>query len=284
MKASRVYLGLITGAFAAQMAWAEPVAMVMDLKGKADAQAGAKKSGLAMLAEIDADTRISVEKDAQVVLMYLKSGKEYVISGAGQYKIGASAPTAVSGPAPQERSAAIAKMANAPKIKPGGLAQAAVVMRSVNQEQQIRLLSLADTITLDLAPEFRWEGVRQGAKYTFQLMDEYGTAVWDTAVEDTSVMLPPSVRLKEGRQYQWKVTSNENGKTLESQGQFRIAPLDIRIQVESLRPNPQAPLSDQVAFAVWLRQAEFRDEARKYWKVLSAERKDQDSLRALSRE
>lgn len=265
-------------------ALAEPVAMVTDLKGSAQLVAGAKKSALGMLAELDAEARVALEKDSQMVLMYMRSGEEYVFSGAGQFKIGATTPTAISGDAPQKRSAIFSKAASAPKIKPGGLAQAAVVMRSVKSEQQIRLLSLADTVTLDLNPEFRWEGIRQGAKYTFELKDEYGELVWQTEVDDTSLWLPPSVRLKEGRYYLWKVGSMENGKPVESQGQFRIAPLDIRIQVESLRPNAQAPISDQVAFAVWLRQADFKDEARKYWKVLSGERKGDDALRALARE
>lgn len=284
MKKSGLFISGLMLALWGPVGFAEPVAMVMDVKGKVELQTGSKKSAVSMLAEIEPESRISLEKDGQMVVMYLQSGEEYVFTGAGQFKIGAAAPVVVSGTAPQKRSAALGKVANAPKIKPGGLAQAAVVMRSVNQEQQIRLLSLADTVTLDLAPEFRWEGVRQGAKYAFELQNEYGEAVWDTTVDDTSVILPPSVRLKEGRKYVWKVSTTENGKPLVSQGQFTIAPLDIRIQVEALRPNPQAPLSDQVAFAVWLRQVEFRDEAKKYWKVLSAERKSDETLRALARE
>ena len=207
-----------------------------------------------------------------------------MFSGNSQFKVGASSPAAISGPPPQKRTAIFGKVASAQKIKPGGLAQAAVVMRSVSKEQQIRLLSLADTVTLDLNPEFRWEGIRQGVRYSFDMQDEYGEAVWRTEVEDTSVFLPQSVKLKEGRRYVWKVASLDKEKPLESQGSFRIAPLDIRIQVESLRPGPSAPLSDQVAFAVWLRQAEFRDEARKYWKILSGERQNEEALKALARE
>jgi hypothetical protein len=39
-----------------------------------------------------------------------------------------------------------------------------------------------------------------------------------------------------------------------------------------------------VAYAAWLEQVELRDEARKYWKVLSTERPEDKKLRELAGE
>ena len=56
-------------------AWAEPVAMVTDLKGKAEIISGAKKSPVAILTEVDPESQIRVDKDSQLILMYLQSGE-----------------------------------------------------------------------------------------------------------------------------------------------------------------------------------------------------------------
>lgn len=52
----------------------------------------------------------------------------------------------------------------------------------------------------------------------------------------------------------------------------------------SLRPPPNAPVSARVAFAAWLEQMELRDEARKHWKALAAERPEDNKLKSLAME
>ena len=53
------------------------------------------------------------------------------------------------------------------------------------------------------------------------------------------------------------------------------------------RPSPIAPpkgtpVSERVAYAVWLEQSGQKQEAARYWKALSAERPDSERLRALA--
>jgi hypothetical protein len=43
-------------------------------------------------------------------------------------------------------------------------------------------------------------------------------------------------------------------------------------------------VSQRVAYAAWLEQMELRDEARRYWKALSAERPEDAKLKALAAE
>jgi len=47
-------------------------------------------------------------------------------------------------------------------------------------------------------------------------------------------------------------------------------------------PAPGAPLSERVAYAVWLEQSGQKQEALRYWKALSTERPDAAGLRALA--
>jgi len=47
-------------------------------------------------------------------------------------------------------------------------------------------------------------------------------------------------------------------------------------------PARDAPLSERVAYAVWLEQSGQKDEAARHWKALAAERPESDRLRALA--
>jgi hypothetical protein len=51
-----------------------------------------------------------------------------------------------------------------------------------------------------------------------------------------------------------------------------------------LRPRKDAQLSERVAFAAWLEQLELKEEARKYWKDLAAERPEDARLKSLATE
>jgi hypothetical protein len=104
-------------------------------------------------------------------------------------------------------------------------------------------------------------------------------------VESTSLKLPASVTLKEGASYTWEVsTRTPDNRRYVSAGDFSLAPADLRAEAQSLRPAPSAPVSDRVAYAAWLEQAELRDEARKYWQALAKERPDDEKLKALAAE
>lgn len=61
----------------------------------------------------------------------------------------------------------------------------------------------------------------------------------------------------------------------------QISP-ELRARMEALRPAAGAPVSERVAFAAWLEQMQLKDEARRYWKALAAERPDSAQLKALA--
>jgi hypothetical protein len=58
----------------------------------------------------------------------------------------------------------------------------------------------------------------------------------------------------------------------------------LQARAAALRPPPGAPVSTRVAYAAWLEQMELRDEARKYWQALSAERPEDARLQVLARQ
>ena len=261
---------------------AEPVAMVTDLTGKVSASGTA--GGVTILAEIEADARVVLEPGARLVAIYLKSGDEYSVAGPAQVQFGRDGLRGVSGAKPVKRASPLVGGNQDIRIRPGVVTQAAFVMRSGRSANRITLLAMSGTKTLESNPEFRWQAPAPGLKYRFELTDDGGRTLVETEVEATSFTLS-SMRLKEGASYTWEVSARpQDGRTHLGVGDFSVASPDLRARAAALRPAPGAPVSTRVAYAAWLTQVELRDEARKYWQALAAERPEDARLRALARQ
>lgn len=273
-----VWLGCSIGAYA------QSVAMVTDLVGKGQIQGDAQKGNVSILAEIDADRQIRLESGATLVVIYLKSGTEYSFKGPALIQFKADAPVALTGAAPQQRVPALTKDPQI-RIKPVGIVQGALVMRSARAGARLKILSPNGSKILELNPAFRWQGIENTTAYQFELIDDAGKTLLETSVEGTALKLPPQVTLKEGATYTWEISvRTADGRKFSSAGDFGIAPKNLRAQVESLRPRKDTQLSERVAFAAWLDQLELKEEARKYWKELSAERPGDERLKSLATE
>jgi hypothetical protein len=264
-------------------AQAAGVAMVTDLQGKATAASEGRSRDLTILAELDAGTVVQLASGAILVALYLDTGDEYVFKGPAAIDFKPGNPEARDGAKPQRRNLALGKGAKDIRIKPVGIAQGAMVMRSTRGDAHIQLLSLSRTRTLETQPEFRWSAPQPDLKYGFSLDDDTGGLVHEAQVTATSIKLPAGVQLKEGVPYTWRVSASlPGGRRYSSFAEFAIASAELRAQAEALRPAASAPLSSRIAYAAWLEQMELLDEARKYWKLAAAERPDDTRLKALA--
>ena len=264
-------------------AYSAGVAMVTDLQGKAAMPGDGKPRDVTILAELAAGVQVQLEAGAALVVLYLNSGDEYAFKGPALVNFKAGQPEVVKGAPAQKRSSALGKGGKDIRIKPVGMAQGAMVMRSARPTARIRPLSLSGTKTLETQPEFRWQEVQPGIKYQFEISDDTGRTLYEAQVATTSLKLPSNVQLKEGAPYTWEVSTRlADGRKYSSTGDFSIAPADLRAQAEALRPAQSAPLSSRVAYAAWLDQMELKDEARKYWRALATERPEDVRLKALA--
>ena len=266
----------------AMPAAAQTVAIITDLTGKASIQGAAARRDLTILSAIDAGTRLSLDGGAHMVALYTASGDEYAFAGPALIEFRDGAPEALSGTQPQKRTSAIAKGTDI-RIKTTYTMQAGYVMRGV--PATIKLLSPAGSKTLEVSPEFRWQDAQPGVTYQFDLTDETGKSLYEAQVEGAALKLPASVQLREGVGYTWQVSVRlADGRRYLSAGDFSLAAAELRARVETLRPATGAPVSERVAYAAWLEQEELKDEARKYWRALAAERPEDARLRALAAE
>lgn len=263
-----------------QSAKTAAVAMITDLVGEASLVAENRTASI--LDEITADQRIKLDAGARMVLVFLKSGEEYDFRGPSLVHIRAAQAVALSGDQPERRSTRFGG-GKAIRISPINLNQGAVLMRSLQGQAKLRLLSLADTVTLDEWPEFRWKGIQAGSMMRFELFDDKGKRILEREVGGESFVLPGHIRLKSGVRYRWLVTGKAgNGQSISNSAHFTLASLELRADAENLRPGTGATLSEQVIYAAWLEQKELRDEARKYWRMAANERPNDSRLRELA--
>ena len=261
------------------------VAMVTDLQGKAALPADGKARDVTILAELAAGTRVDLDSGATMVALYIDTGDEYIFKGPAQIVFRPGQPEVVKGAAPQKRGAVLGMGGKDIRIKPVGVTQGAIVMRSAHPAARIKLLTLSGTKTLETQPEFKWQELQPGLTYQFEISDDSGRALQEAKVTGTTFKLAPNVTLVAGANYMWEVSTRlPNGLKYSTAGDFSIAPPELRAQAEVLRPAASAALSTRVAYAAWLDQMELKDEARKYWRALSAERPDDARLKALAAE
>ncbi|MBI2314178.1 MAG: hypothetical protein HYU77_16945 [Betaproteobacteria bacterium] len=270
---------------------AAPVALVTDLEGKASVIERGNKRDLTIVASIEQDAELQLEAGARVVAMYLDSKEVYELKGPSAARFKAGQPTGLSGAKPQKRGTALAGAGAQVRIDPAKVVPTVIVMRSLPPVRgakpgaRPKLLGPTGTKVLEARPEFRWQGMNSGTKYQFELADGSGRAIFEATVEGTAFQLPPQVELNEGIAYTWEISTRlADGKKYSSSGDFSIAPAELRRQADALRPKDGAPISELVAYAAWLEQMEFKDEARKYWKTVSGQRPGDERLKAMAGE
>lgn len=279
-------LGLLGCCAMTAVGAARPVAMITDLQGKASLAIEPKAATLSILSELKQGARVQLGAGTHATVVYLDSGQEYEMAGPAEVEFRADQPHAVTGTAPRKRGVALSRSRGAIRINPVQVTQAAIVMRSMpTPGEKLKLLGLVDTTTLESRPLFQWRAPQPGLVYRIALLDESGRPLLDTETEGSTLQLPGSVKLQPGSSYTWVVSAKDSaGRSYSNAGDFSLAPEQLRAQVERLRPAAGAPVSERVVFATWLEQARLRDEARKYWRTLAADRQGDPRLKLLSEE
>ncbi|TAM43503.1 MAG: hypothetical protein EPN55_13665 [Gammaproteobacteria bacterium] len=253
---------------------AEAVAMVTDRQGKVQIVEGARARPLALLDYLRPDTELKLARGASVTLVYFSSGTQYMLSGEGGARIQADKPApqgSVTVSSNAMRQGAL--VANARKET----AQGALVMKTA--PQPIWGLSPSDGKILETRPAFHWESKRVKPPYRVTLNDASGARVAEGEVKGTNYSLPSNVSLHEGVRYTWRVEGHVGKATEGNEASFEIATAAERDQINQARPAAGASFSERVTYATILDGMGFRNDARKVWRQLAAERKGDIRLR-----
>lgn len=253
----------------------EAIAFITDLRGDVALDGNPRPL---LLAELDKGQRIKLGRDASASVMFIASGKEYLLKGPGEFRV-RDTEMAGSTPLPPLVRSTDWRASNKVLVQVAQTSAASVRMRSIaNAKAQPRLVFPIEGNIATLEPTFRWRADphETGELAVHAIGQEKPIHV--AKVSGASYRLP--MALKPASEYAWTyaVAGNEVGS-----GRFRTISADALQQVELRRPAGKAEFSDRVLFALMLREMGATQEAREVWASLAAERSDLPELAAMAK-
>lgn len=261
--------------FAATAACAQTVAFITNLKGEV-AVDGATRP--ALLSEIAKGQKIALAREANVSVMYVVSGKEYVLKGPGEFFVKDNEIAASSGMPPVVRHTEWRTSTRALDTF-AQTSAASVRMRSLAPPKAAAGVMLFPTAgrVASLQPTLRWRGDAGAVQLALYVPGEE-KPVHAALAADGSYRIP--VTLKADTEYVWTIAAA--GQELGS-ARFRTLAADALQKVEAHRPSERSEFSDRVMFAMLLQEIGAQQEARETWTRLSEERSDLPELATLAR-
>lgn len=273
---ARLFIAGLCGLLA-PTAFAAGVAMITDASGRIEAEADGAIIGV--LAELENGAKLRLAQGAAATVLYLSSGEEYRLKGAGRFQIGDKAPTALQGSKPEKHKLPVDAIPPV-RVKPATVQQATIVMRSLGAGVTVKLLEPVSVRVLEERPPFRWASVTGAETYRIQVIDSAGQPIAEFEQKGETGQLPAGIRLKAGEAYSWSVEARlANGRRLSRTADFAVLDADARMKLGRLQPAAGAKFSDRVAYALMLERHEVFHLAREEWRKLHAERPGEPLLK-----
>jgi hypothetical protein len=189
------------------------VAIVMDLKGKATFDTGDKQDRAVELADcLYAGDRIDLASDAELILIFSAGGTREEIKGPGVIHIGETG-SRIEDPTASIRRSDLDYLPG-DAVVDLGLRYAATPLRGDAdlRPDAVRLLSLCETRTRHVSPEFRWREVDGADGYRIALFDANDEQILQTTTDAPVFRLPRTV-LERGATYCWAVAALDGDET-----------------------------------------------------------------------
>ena len=271
-------LGLIFSlpALAAPRPVSQAVGMVTDVQGRVPVEAG-EPLGITM--EIHAGVPLLLERGNRVSVLLYGNGAQVRLIGPGRFTFDDKG--VPHGPAQGIQRLQGPDLVLHEALKPGGLAQASLVMR---EPADLILLHPAQPAVRAARPVFRWEPVRGAGSYTFTLQGPDGRTCFTTQVTATTLALPASVRLESGQTYRWTLTADLPGvRPLSASGELtRLRPDQIHA-LERLQREAKRGFRERFLYAATLQSWGLTAEAKAEWRELTMRHPGDPILEGLAR-
>ena len=260
------------------------IAFVTDVKGDAAMDAGK----VTLMAEVKKGARISCTKECAVGVMYLISGKEYVLKGPGDFLVGDTEVTAKIGPPPTMRETNW-KVSSKVVTAVAQTSSASIRMRSLGSAQKTdvapllaeRLIYPRDTNVATLQPAFRWASANPKGPFEFELKANAGAqSVYKAKSNATSLALPRNIKLLPDSEYNWMVKAGGNDVGMTT---FKTLPAHSLDLTQKRKPDNKAPFSDWLLYALTLKEVGADQDAGEIWARLAKDRPDLPELTALAK-
>ena len=267
-------LQLIACLFAASSGWTfadeMPIGMVTEVSGDVELLRDGKADSLRLLAELEPKAVVRLKKGARAVILYLKNGDQYALSGPGTFTLAPAGPLGEkqSG-APIRLGPVVGKNGKPMQFKNENLSQAGMVMRGLGK-RPIPAKRPVGAVILAAPALFEWEAIGREVDYEFVLKDEKGDTLFSRVLPENKLYLPEDIAFDAGTAYRWSVSARDvNSARYSSVYTFRVATSDTRAEFDNFYPQDTATVAGRVAFTAWLESKGLSDEAKQYWAALS---------------
>jgi hypothetical protein len=254
---------------------ADGIAFISDLKGEVAIDGNPRPM---LLSELSRGQRVGVGRDSQASVMFISTGKEYILKGPAEYVV---KDTEIAGSIMPPVSRSTEWRANSRVLAQVAQTSAASVrMRSAapaKPDSAARTAFPSEGSVATLQPVFRWPD-QPRSDFTLLAVGQEKPVHIARAVGGGSYKVP--AKLRPETEYAWTAVAagNEIGA-----GKFRTLSPDALERVEKRRPSARAEFSDRLMFALLLQEVGAVQEAREAWARLSQERSDLPELSALAR-
>ena len=256
---------------------AATVAMVTDTQG--EVRRGDDPQPVAITLEVEAGLPLKLKAGARLTLLVYGSGEEVRLSGPGTFTLDAKG--IVTGPAAGIRRAKGPGLNLKESLKPGGLAQASLVMRG---PLDIDVLEPAQPVVRTTPLQFRWAAVTGGSEYTFSLRQAGGAVLHAITTKDTAIHLPAGLQLQPGVKYQWAVSTSLPGvRLLHSEANLELLDPARSLVLDRLRTGASEGFSRRLLYASTLQVYGLLAEAKAEWRTLASQRPEDPMLQSLAR-
>ena len=265
----------------AAAAQAAGIAFVTNVKGEPKADS----AKLSLMSELSRGQRIACTSECTVGVMYLQSGKEFVIKGPGEYLIGDNEVTAKIGVPPTTRDTAW-RVSSQTVVQMAQTSSASVRMRSVNpkpseQPSPERLVYPVQTKVSSLNPVFLWESSNAKGPFEFELLAPGAAKPLHKAKTTAGIVkLPASVKLLPDTEYHWTVSS---GGSVLGSGSFNTLSTASLELAKQRKPLDKAEFSDRFMYAVTLKDLGATQDAQEIFGKLAKERPDRPELAGMGK-
>lgn len=259
---------------------ADGIAFITNLKGEV-AVDGAPRPLL--MSELAKGQKIVVGKEAQLAVMYIQSGKEYLLKGPADYVVGEREITAGHGMPPAARETAWRANSQV-LVKVAQTSGASIRMRSiapVKADATPKLDFPTQGAVATLQPTLRWTKLPDGkdlAEVAIAVAGKEDKPLAKARVSGTSHRFP--AKLQPDTEYAWTVSAG--GHEIGS-ARFRTLPAAALQNAEKRRPSEKAEFSDRLLYALLLQELGAIQEAQEAWGKLAQERTDLPELAGLAK-
>jgi hypothetical protein len=264
--------------FAATPAFAaEAIAFISNLKGDVALDGNPRPP---LLSELTKGQKLSVGRASHASVMYIASGKEYVLRGPADYLVKDNEVAGSTAMPPVTRNTEWRTSTHV-LVQVAQTSAASVRMRSAAAPKAVNANGPfpSEGSIATLQPTFRWSAgdPKQRVEFALLAVGEENP-VYVGKAHGGSIRLP--AKLKPGTEYAW--TAAVAGSELAA-GRFRTLSSEALQRIERSKPSERAEFSDRLLFTLMLHELGATQEARESWARLAQERMDLPELASLAR-